>query len=41
MGRLKELLRGIEDEDESPGEEVEVLADSVRQALELNRRASS
>ncbi len=35
MGRLKELLRGIEDEDESPGEEVEVLADSVRQALEL------
>ncbi|HPO46668.1 MAG TPA: Jag N-terminal domain-containing protein, partial [Spirochaetota bacterium] len=35
MGRLKELLRGIEDEDESTGEEVEVLADSVRQALEL------
>ncbi|MGV7928928.1 MAG: DUF342 domain-containing protein [Spirochaetota bacterium] len=35
MGTLKELLRGIEDEDESSGEEVEVLADSVRQALEI------
>ncbi len=35
MGTLKELLRGIEDEEESSGEEVEVLADSVRQALEI------
>ncbi|TAL39462.1 MAG: DUF342 domain-containing protein [Spirochaetes bacterium] len=35
MSKLKDLLAAIDDEDESPENEIEVFADSVKQALEL------
>ena len=38
MGKLKDLLRNLEDEEESSGEGFEVYADSVKQALELAAR---
>jgi len=38
MGSLKELLKSLEDEEESPENELEVYADSLKQALELAAR---
>jgi uncharacterized protein len=38
MSKLKDLLAAIDEEDENPQDEVEVFADSVKQALELAAR---